>query len=561
MLYLIFYYLLISSVCLWAGIIIYSFIPLVKPGNLSFINCLITGLIGITCIGQWIVLFLPLNIFTLFAILVLCGIISFFRQEQITRSFRDCWLLNFRKRSPLFYMCLLCFVIMILIINAGPVMMDDTDSYHIQMVKWVQEYGTVPGIANLHLRFGFNSSWFSSIALMNYPVSGLNSYLSLNGLLSVWFCYFLLDRLTYYGSETNGSLLNNRAAACLILLFLCLLNWPLIRGSASSANYDFISSVCVIILFIDLKDDQKEVPIEWLIWPVYLCTIRMTNFPLLILSLVFIFYNPKLFSFGRLLSIFIFFVFVLIPFLARNVILSGYPVFPAYQIDIFSTDWKADKSKLIELGNYIKYFNRVNPMFQTMSVTEKLSFPDWIYFWYKYLFRFDKIIFSLSVLGYLISFWPLRKRKIFLFRVFLSVMVLQLISWFIIGPDPRFVYGPLLFGIFTGIAYLPSIRNIFSRAINYSLVLASFLVFMYGVMKIFRDDKYRNFLTPRILPVPATQSISVGQIKMHIPFIILNNWNPRCYDTELPCLYQEDPRLEARGEKIKDGFRLKKADQ
>ena len=43
---------------------------------------------------------------------------------------------------------------MVLTLNAGPTVMDDTDSYHIQMVKWIQEFGSVPGIANLHLRFG-----------------------------------------------------------------------------------------------------------------------------------------------------------------------------------------------------------------------------------------------------------------------------------------------------------------------------------------------------------------------------------------------------------------------
>ncbi len=73
--------------------------------------------------------------------------------------------------------------------------MDDTSSYHIQMVKWIQEFGSVPGIANLHLRFGFNSSWFTSIALFSYPVSGLNIYSSLNGLLSIWTGYFLLEKV------------------------------------------------------------------------------------------------------------------------------------------------------------------------------------------------------------------------------------------------------------------------------------------------------------------------------------------------------------------------------
>ena len=64
---------------------------------------------------------------------------------------------------------------MILVLNAGPFRMDDTDSYHIQMVKWIQEYGSVPGIANLHLTIWFNSSWFVSMPCL-VTIKGLNIY-------------------------------------------------------------------------------------------------------------------------------------------------------------------------------------------------------------------------------------------------------------------------------------------------------------------------------------------------------------------------------------------------
>jgi hypothetical protein len=556
MLYLIFYYILITGICLWAGILIYSFIPsnLVRRSPVHF---LITGLIGMTAIGQWIVLFFPLNILRLPGILLLCGLISFFRRKRISKTC-GAGQFHLRNKSALFYICLLCMIVMVLIMNAGPVIMDDTDSYHVQMVKWVQEFGTVPGIANLHLRFGFNSSWFSSIGLMTYPISGLNTYISLNGLLSVWFCYFLLERIfTFIGSTNNGKM-DLSALGCLIILLLCLLNWPLIRGSACSANYDFISTFCIIVLFTDLATKPKEIPVEWFIWPVYLFTIRLMNFPLLILSLVCIFHYLRPISLRKLVLMMLIGGFIIIPFLVRNVILSGYPFFPVYQLDFFSFDWKADKTKLLEISNYIKYFNRVNPMFQSISITEKLEFPNWIPVWYKYLFRVDKLILTLSFFGYAFVLFSLKKIKDRLSRAFLLVMFCQLIVWFFVGPDPRFVYGPLLFGIFAAITCLPNLNLPLAGTMKYSVLLTSFLVLIYGTSKVVRDREYRNFSTPRPIPVPAVQTIQVGHIQMYIPEKILNNWNPRCYDIDLPCLYKLDPRLEARGERIRDGFRLKR---
>ncbi len=557
MLYLIFCYAGITCICLWVGFLFYSFLTHNWRCQKTFFHILITGLFVVTSIGQWIVLISPLTAVSLFFISCLGFLVTFFRWKRMKETYIQC-IKRIKGRNFWFFISLSCFALMILVLNAGPTLMDDTDSYHVQMIKWIQEYGSVHGIANLHLRFGFNSSWFSSIGLFSYPVSGLNSYISLNGLLSIWFCFFLLEKLYINFDFQEAIKLSNLLPGLLVLLLLCLVNWPMIRGSSCSANYDFIGTCCITVLFIDLYNENYEVPVEWLIWPAYLFTVRMMNFPLLILSLIYIVNFLKSHSLQRLLFIFLFCGFIIIPFLIRNIILSGYLFFPVYQLDFFSFDWKVDKMRLIEITNYIRNFNRINPMFQSMSVTEKLNFPNWIPAWYKYLFRFDKLILTLSIFGYVLQFFILRKMKNRLYRVFLFTMVCQLISWFFIGPDPRFVYGPLLFGIFVAITNLPTMKVSWVAITKYSVLLTSFLVLIYGVTKVIREDEYRNFIIPRPLPVPVVRTIVVGHIQMHIPERILNNWNPRCYDIELPCLYKLDPRLEARGDKISDGFRLKK---
>ncbi len=556
MLYLVVCYLVITCVCLWVGLLFYSFFKQEQQSSRTIFQYLITGLIVLSSFAQWIVLIFPLTAVSLFFILCLCFLFTVFRRKTIRKIFIQ-YVVRRGQKNIWFLTCLICFSLMILVLNAGPVRMDDTDSYHIQMVKWIQEYGSVPGIANLHLRFGFNSSWFSSIGLFSYPVAGLNSYVTLNGLLSIWFCYFLLQKIfspAYMGNIIRPS---NFLLGLLVLLLFCFLDWPMIRGSSCSANYDFISTCCIMVLFIDLFDLQNEAPIEWLIWPVYLFTIRIMNFPLLILSLVYISRFLKPVSVKSLLWIIFCGGFIIVPFLIRNIILSGYPVFPVYQLDFFSFDWKADKTKLIEISNYIKYFNRVNPMYQSMSITERMNFPGWIPGWYIYLFRFDKLMLTFSFIGYVFLLFSFRNLKVRYFRIFLFTMICQLLSWFFIGPDPRFAYGPLLVGIFATINCLPEMKVSWSGILKYAVLVTSFLVLTYSVLKVIRYEEYRNFLTPRHLPVPVVSTITVGRIKMHIPEKILNNWNPRCYDIELPCLYRLDPRLEARGKGIGDGFRLK----
>ena len=46
----------------------------------------------------------------------------------------------------------------------------DSGLYHVQVVKWLSGYGLVPGLALIHSRFGFISSWFTLPAIFNHGV-------------------------------------------------------------------------------------------------------------------------------------------------------------------------------------------------------------------------------------------------------------------------------------------------------------------------------------------------------------------------------------------------------
>ena len=41
----------------------------------------------------------------------------------------------------------------------------DTGLYHAQAIRWIEEYGVVCGLGNLHSRFAYNSAAFALCAL------------------------------------------------------------------------------------------------------------------------------------------------------------------------------------------------------------------------------------------------------------------------------------------------------------------------------------------------------------------------------------------------------------
>ena len=435
-------------------------------------------------------------------------------------------------------------------------MMDDTQSYHIQMIKWIQEYGSVPGIANLHLRFGFNSSWFVICALLMQPLSAVNGYCALNGLISCWFCYFLLAKIFYgpVGSVSSRSLALKTGSV--FLLGFCFLNWSLIRGAATSANYDFITTICLVVLFTEMFENPERLGVEWLIWPAYLFTVRMLNAPLILLSVFYLLSEGRNVLTKRILSGTFLVAFLVIPFIIRNLILSGYPFFPIYQLDWFSFDWKADKRAVIEISEYIKYFNRVNSGFRPLAETHTLGFPQWIIYWFIYLFRFDKILVIMSAAGYIYVLFKARYHFTSWQKYFTGIMILELTIWFFTAPDPRFAQGAVLFGVFAAIAMVPISMKFGGRNIQVLTGFFSAIVLIYGLSKL-RDPNYRNLAYPSSLPKPQVRTVLVDHLALHIPGKVLDNWNARCYGVDLPCLYRVDPRLMARGKSIAEGFKLK----
>jgi hypothetical protein len=551
MLSLLFYQIIITLICLWSGILFYKFFPAKKDPR-PIIYYLIGGLILLTSLTQIIVLFFPITIYTKFGILGLLILLSIIKRKNTN---------FFIPEIKVSESLILFFIVwaIILLINAGPTMMDDTESYHIQSIKWIQEYGSVPGIVNLHVRFGFNSSWFSSVALFSYSSKTTGGFTVLNSVISVWLCYWFIEKFNQLHKKNNVQ----AAFAILSTFIVCLLIWPLIRGNSATTNYDFITTSIVLILFTEIFFCEKTSPsIEWIIWPAYLLTVRLINFPLLLLSLfAFILFIKQ--KQTRLLLLPVVYCFLLIvPFLIRSIIIAGYPFYPAIYFDFINVDWKADPQITERFLEFIKYYNRVSTTYLDIEQTKALG-AAWVPAWFEYLFPSDKILVLAGFTGIIFTAIKLFIQKNnYSKSIITGLMILWLVSWFIIAPDPRFVYGVLLFGIFLLVYHLISFikdPGSIKFLLNVLIILTIGGLSYYLVSKPIKQTEYRNWISPLQLPQPAVKEFVIDGITFRIPELINNNWNIRCYGTELPCLYEIDHRLKARGKNIRSGFHLEKS--
>lgn len=483
---------------------------------------------------------------------VTCLTISVIFRKEIVRYMRFLWSQIWAHK----YLFVMLFLIMLLTIyiSAGRTYHYDTDLYHAQAIRWIEEYGVVKGLGNLHNRFAYNSSFFCMQALFSMKFIVNQSLHSVNGFITFLMLSYAVSTLSIWKKERLK--ISDFFKIGIFVYFSYLENSLLISSPGSD-----ILTLCLVLYisakWAELVERKEKNPAKYGIFcllAVWTVTIKLSAGLLVFLAVYPAVILVRQKKWKQILMFLTAGLLIVIPFLARNIIVSGYLIYPYSAIDLFDVDWKMAASIAVDDSREIMAWGRG----MTSRSMYDAGFSVWFPKWYDNQQSMIKALFLTNavcmviLIGYPI--WAVLKKRddCGASVLLLLVSASQVIMWFVTAPLVRYglAYMLLVPAFLLGLIC----QKINSRILAWTICVAGIYCGISRMLQVADDFTETYWKRPADYNWKENRSIAWENINIYVPegsdsigyFFFPSTPNEARLET-----------IELRTENLADGFRLK----
>ncbi|SEK82148.1 hypothetical protein SAMN04487770_10392 [Butyrivibrio sp. ob235] len=353
-------------------------------------SILIAGILMVNLLAEFFSIIgrvsLAANILLIFICLILFAQYREEIAESLTEGIREI------KESGSFWLYVLIFLLMAYGTSHG-LMHYDTDLYHAQAIRWIEEYGMVKGLGNLHLRLGYNSASFALSALYSGAFLGksLHAMAGYFALLLAWQCADLKS------IARRGHIVLSDFVRVIAIYYL----FTIFDEIVSPASDYFMATMVfyIVIHWLDLyaMHERAFLPHALLaICAVWVTTIKLSAAPLVLLAIypiVRIIKKQKKAGLKPILLCVLFCIFIALPYFVRNVVMTGWLVYPFTGVDLFNFAWKVPVETAISDAHEIAAYGRGF----TDVAMYNAPFGQWFPAWFSALSLFNKMMFVMDL--------------------------------------------------------------------------------------------------------------------------------------------------------------------
>ncbi len=411
----------------------------------GFVRSSMAGIVTVTVYAQVWSLFGPVSL-AAFAVLCVCSLICLFLfRKNMRREITEA-IMAFRAKTGslsrvLWILILVVTVLAMALFTARGYMHYDSDLYHAQAIHWIEQYGSVKGLANLHCRLGYNSAAFALTALYSFAFAGGQSLHTVQGYLALLLLWESLKIFKKTGKPQDRSKPVNVAPSDFVRLAALFYLFAVSDEIVSPASDYFLVCVSfyVIIRFLDSLDDWYAMSLLSVL-AVYAMTIKLSAACLMLLAVLPGYLLIRKNEWKRLWILIGSGFLTTLPFLLRNIILTGYLVYPFPSVDLFSVPWKVPGDVARADATEIKVWGRGLTDVRLADAPLK----TWVGGWFQALAKTDQLFLLLDILAGLLLvmlLYRLVRKKLTVSKRLVFVLLVLLVStvfWFVSAPLIRY---------------------------------------------------------------------------------------------------------------------------
>nr|WP_297706523.1 hypothetical protein [uncultured Butyrivibrio sp.] len=536
-------------------------IPVMSPEKLGITGAVVTGFVALTVYAEIFSIFYKVGAVCHIIMLVAFAFGLFFCWQDIIKYLTQ--LKNEFLIKPRGLVYVLIILAAAFFASRGK-FHTDTGIYHAQAIRIIEEYGVVKGIANLQLHFAYNSSYLAFCALFTLSFILPFALHTVTGFfMAVFSCYAAKGlfevkkgRESYVDFFARGAILiyaltemvglqspaTDYGTMFFVLYILC--EWCSFfsteRGRAHDKEKIAIAGRLAVLAAFAVSMKLSAAAM-----------VALTIYPLILLI------KNKMWK--EIVYYLLLGMICIAPFLIRNVIISGWLVYPVAAIDLFNVAWKVPVEYMQHDSAQITVWGRC------LYDVDKLSAPikEWLPIWWEEKEHYEEMLVYSQLLGLALLIFTFVKRlltkKIRLSMVvFYATLLLNLILWFANAPFIR--YG-LAFMLLLPLCMIG--ENIHIMAEKKSVILAGifaviFINFFSWIDNYFMDNMVfvKHHLTENyyVTPIPFEQSevteIDLDGVTVYTSAGEKNSY----YYTPNSCYDEMIYRSRPMGTTVKEGF-------
>ena len=224
-------------------------------------SILMAGLVVSTVYAQIFSLFYRVSIEANVILVLLSVLICVLMGKRMAGFIKGAW----KNCSSGYKIVLLALFLLWGFFTSRGYMVPDMDLYHGQSIRWIEEYGVVEGLGNLHSRFGYNSSLFALSALYSmkfllghslHTVNGLIAFLLSVNVLEIRRCfrrgkmllsdYARVGAAYYLTTIWDEVIAPSSDYAVMCTIFFVVIKWlARLEAEEEGSLWSFVRAVCV----------------------------------------------------------------------------------------------------------------------------------------------------------------------------------------------------------------------------------------------------------------------------------------------------------------------------